>query len=114
MTTLAILGASAAHAADESAKSSVHDWETGVGKSYFIPAAEIAGFIFELNQFNRHFLDSDEYDTDASTFSKNVKTKPDFDTDPFNINQLGHPYAIGSVSNIPKQLEDWRSLPSVL
>jgi hypothetical protein len=102
-----------AHAADESATSSVLDWDTGVGKSYFIPAAEIAGFIFGLNQFNRHFLDSDEYDTDGGTFRKNLKTKPDFDTDPFDINQLGHPYQGGMYYGFARStgLSYWEALP---
>lgn len=102
-----------AHAADESAKSSVLDWDTGVGKSYFIPAAEIAGFIFGLNQFNRHFLDSDEYDSDERTFRKNLKSKPEFDTDPFNINQLGHPYQGGMYYGFARSagLGYWEALP---
>jgi uncharacterized protein DUF3943 len=120
MTTFVILVAltvalwtPAAQAADESAKSSVLDWDTGVGKSYFIPAAEIAGFIFGLNQFNRHFLDSDEYDTDEKTFWKNLKTKPDFDTDPFDINQLGHPYQGGMYYGFARSagLSYWQALP---
>ncbi len=40
------------------------DWETGEGKSYAIPALEVSGFIFGLNQFNRHFVDSKEYGSD--------------------------------------------------
>src|SRR2546422_8357157 len=40
------------------------DWETGAGKSYVIPAAEIAGFLFGLNQFNRHLSRETDYDSD--------------------------------------------------
>ncbi len=103
----------AAEAAEESAGSSVLDWDTGVGKSYFIPAAEVAGFIFGLNQFNRHFLDSNEYDTDESTFWKNLRTKPAFDTDPFSVNQLGHPYQGGMYYGFARSagLSYWESLP---
>jgi hypothetical protein len=32
--------------------------ESAAGKSYVIPAAELAAFIFGLNQFNRHVIDS--------------------------------------------------------
>jgi hypothetical protein len=67
-------------------------WETGEGKSFLLPAVEIGAFVFGLNQFNRHFLDSDDYDTDADTFWHNLKHSQVIDKDPFSINQLGHPY----------------------
>jgi hypothetical protein len=67
-------------------------WETGAGKSYAIPALEIGGFIVGLNQYNRHFIDSDEYGTDIHTFWDNLWTVPVYDKDPFSVNQLGHPY----------------------
>ncbi|TMB85842.1 MAG: hypothetical protein E6J45_14830, partial [Chloroflexi bacterium] len=44
--------------AEEPTASPVLSWETGAGKSYVIPAAEIVGFIFGLNQFDRHFFNS--------------------------------------------------------
>ncbi|HYU57070.1 MAG TPA: hypothetical protein VEO00_03340, partial [Actinomycetota bacterium] len=36
--------------AEEAAPTRVLDWETGAGKSYWIPALEVGGFIFGLNQ----------------------------------------------------------------
>src|SRR6266545_109447 len=66
-----------AGSAGESAASRL-DWETGEGKSYLIPAVEIHGFVAALNLVNR-FIDPETYGTD-----------------PFSINQLGHPYQ-GSV-----------------
>jgi hypothetical protein len=78
----------------------VLDWEAGAGKSYLIPALELAGFVFALNQFNRHFIDSDEYGSDGDTIWKNLRTAPDFDKDPFSVNQLGHPYQ-GSSPGVP-------------
>jgi hypothetical protein len=59
----------------------VLDWETGAGKSYVIPALELLGFVVALNQFNRHFIDSDEYGSDGHTIWKNLRTAPDFDKD---------------------------------
>jgi hypothetical protein len=70
----------------------VLDWETGAGRSYVIPAAELVGFIFGLNQFNRRALDSADYDSDMHTAARNLGTVPRFDRDPFSVNQLGHPY----------------------
>jgi hypothetical protein len=61
-------------------------------RSYLIPAAEIIGFDFLLNQFNRHYSGSSDYDTDWSSIRRNLRSDWDNDKDPFNINQLGHPY----------------------
>lgn len=79
-------------AADEPAAASELSWETGAGKSYVIPALEVGGFIFGLNQFNRHFVDREEYGTDERTFWKNLTGPRVIDKDPFGVNQLGHPY----------------------
>ena len=68
------------------------DWDTGAGRSYWIPAVEVAGFVFALNQFDRHVFDKETYDTDGHTFWKNLRTAPIYDKDPFSVNQIGHPY----------------------
>src|SRR5438552_7678610 len=62
------------------------------GKSYFIPALEVPRFVLALNVFNRLFADSDVYDTDGHSFWKNLKSSQVIDTDPFSVNQIGHPY----------------------
>jgi len=61
-------------------------------KSYAIPAAEIVGFEFLLNQFDRHVLGTD-FASNASTIRRNLHSSWVVDSDPFRINQLGHPYA---------------------
>jgi hypothetical protein len=71
----------------------------GAGKNYLnylIPALEVGGFVFAMNQFNRHLVDEDEYGTDAHTFWKNLTGSVVIDKDPFSVNQIGHPYQ-GSV-----------------
>src|SRR5712691_4514552 len=68
------------------------NWETGEGKSYLIPALEVGGFVVGLNAFNRAFIDSDTYGSDGNTIWRNLRTAPEFDTDPFGVNQIGHPY----------------------
>ncbi|HEV3346803.1 MAG TPA: DUF3943 domain-containing protein, partial [Methylomirabilota bacterium] len=68
------------------------DWETGEGKSYAIPALEVTGFIFDLNQFNRHFIDSKEYGSDFKSIGDNLTHPLVIDRDPFSVNQIGHPY----------------------
>jgi len=61
-------------------------------KSYSIPALEIIGFDLLLNQFNRRYFEGDDYDTSLSSIKRNLQSGWVTDTDPYNINQLGHPY----------------------
>ncbi|HET9926232.1 MAG TPA: DUF3943 domain-containing protein, partial [Methylomirabilota bacterium] len=88
--------APAAGAAEESAGSPALSWETGEGNSYLIPALEVGGFAFALNQFNRHVSDSKDYDSDGHSIWRNLRSPLVIDKDPFSVNQLGHPY-LGSV-----------------
>jgi hypothetical protein len=78
--------------AEEPAPAPVQSWEAGARKSFFIPALEIGGFIFGLNQIDRHFVDAQEYGSDAHSFWKNLTSAAVIDNDPFSVNQLGHPY----------------------
>jgi hypothetical protein len=78
--------------AEERAAAPVLSWETGEGKSYYIPALEIPAFIAGLNLFNRYFIDPDVYGTDGHSIWKNLKSAQVIDKDPFSVNQLGHPY----------------------
>ncbi|HEY8118909.1 MAG TPA: DUF3943 domain-containing protein [Methylophilaceae bacterium] len=61
-------------------------------KSYLIPALDIIGFDFLLNQFNRRFSGISDYDSNLSTIWHNLGSSWNVDKDPFKINQLGHPY----------------------
>jgi hypothetical protein len=83
-------------AADERPNGYVLDWDSGTGKSYVIPAVEVPGVVLVLNAFNRLVVDPETYSTDGHSIWKNLRTAPRFDTDPFNINQIGHPY-LGSI-----------------
>jgi hypothetical protein len=64
-------------------------------KNYLLPAVEILGFSFLLNQYNRHFSD-DDYKSNISTIRHNLHSSWVVDSDPFRTNQLGHPY-LGSM-----------------
>ncbi len=88
------------------------DWETGKGESYVIPALEVSGFIFGLNQFNRHFIDPDEYGSDFRSIGDNLTHPLVIDHDPFSINQLGHPYQGNIYFGFARSagLDFWRSL----
>jgi uncharacterized protein DUF3943 len=65
--------------------------EIDARKSYAIPAAEVVGFAFLLNQINRH-SGSGDYDSTWSTIRRNLHSSWVVDSDPFKTNQLGHPY----------------------
>ena len=107
-----LLAAPTSVPAEERPAGKVLDWQTGEGKSYWIPALEIGGFVFGLNQFNRHALSSNDYDTDADTFWKNLRTAPVYDKDPFSVNQIGHPYQGSIYYGFARSagLEYWQSL----
>ncbi len=59
--------------------------------SYAVPALEIVGFDTLLNLYDRHFLGSD-FDANLSTIRRNLRSSWVTDRDPFEVNQLGHPY----------------------
>jgi hypothetical protein len=64
----------------------------GEGRSLLIPALDIVGFDFLLNQFNRRYSGVSDYDSNFSTIRENLSRNWDEDSDSFKINQLGHPY----------------------
>ncbi len=74
------------------------DWESRTRRSYVIPAAEILGYLFLLNRYNRHFTEPTEvYRTDANTFWQHLTdAKWVIDDDQFSVNQFLHPYG-GSI-----------------
>jgi hypothetical protein len=103
----------AATMAADAAAAPVLSWETGAGKSYWIPALEIGGFIGALNAFDRLFVDpEEEYATDLDSIRKNLSTTPVYDKDPFNVNQIGHPYQGSVYYGFARSagLEYWESL----
>ena len=80
-------------------------------KSYWIPAGEIFGFDFLLNQFNRRFI-SDEYKSGLSSIRDNLRSSWRTDHDPFTTNQLGHPYQGSMYYGFARSagLDYWESL----
>jgi hypothetical protein len=61
-------------------------------KSYALPAAEILGFQFLLNQVDRRIYGAD-YRSNWSSIRRNLRGGWVTDNDPFKINQFFHPYA---------------------
>ncbi len=73
------------------------DWKTGQGRGYGVAALEVPSFLGALSVFDRITIPHDVYDpTFRSTWEHLHEQHWVFDTDPFNMNQFGHPYQ-GSV-----------------
>lgn len=64
----------------------------GAQRSHAIPAVELLGFAFLLNEVNRHTYSGTDYDSNLSTIRRNLHSSWVVDHDPFTVNQLGHPY----------------------
>ncbi|TAL11874.1 MAG: DUF3943 domain-containing protein [Nitrospirae bacterium] len=92
----------------------VLSWETGAGRSYVIPAVEVVGYLFVLNQYDRHFVDPHEvYRTGTHSFWKNLTDSTwVVDTDPFATNQFLHPLGGTIYYGLPRStgLNYWESL----
>ena len=61
-------------------------------KRYGVAALEIVGFDVLLNQANRRWSGSSDYDSNLATIRRNLRSGWGVDSDPFDINQLAHPY----------------------
>lgn len=90
----------------------VLNWGEGDGKNYLVPAFGIVAFDFLLNQYDRHFIDSETFGSDFSSFKKNLKGKWVYDNDPFSVNQFLHPYQGSMYFGFARSagLDYWRSL----
>jgi hypothetical protein len=63
------------------------------GIDYAFPALEIIGFDFLVNRLNYHFgSPKEDYAVTSSTIRRNLRSGWSSDRDPFDINQLAHPY----------------------
>lgn len=92
----------------------VLSWETGAGRSYVIPAVEVVGYLFALNQYDRHFVEPHEvYRTGTHSAWKNLTDSTwVVDRDPFATNQFLHPFGGTIYYGLPRStgLNYWESL----
>jgi hypothetical protein len=72
--------------------SPVLHWGVGDGRSFAVPAAEIAGFELLLNRFNHYAIDDQVYASPLSNLRENLHRKWVVDNDAFATNQFLHPY----------------------
>ena len=89
------------------------EWGEGSGKSYWIAAADVVGFEFLLNQFDRYIYEPDgEFDTDWDSIEDNLHRGWVVDRDGFAVNQVGHPYQGSMVHGFARSagLDYWHAL----
>jgi Domain of unknown function (DUF3943) len=70
----------------------VAGWGVGDGRSFAVPAFEIAGYEFLLNRFDHYAIDDLTYESPITDFRHNVGHKWVVDNDKFSTNQFLHPY----------------------
>jgi hypothetical protein len=110
----------AAGSAGSRSGTTVLDWDTGAGKSYLIPGLELPAFLLLLNAYDRTVLHDKREPDGERTYTTNFSTAWDhlrkqnwkYDTDPFNVNQIGHPYQGATMYAIARSsgLGFWESL----
>jgi hypothetical protein len=78
-----------------------------------LPAIEIVGFQFLLNRTNRYLgTGREDYRVTGSSIDRNLRSGWGTDRDPFNVNQLGHPYQGAMYHGFGRSvgLDYWHSL----
>jgi uncharacterized protein DUF3943 len=98
-------GFSAACAAED-------DWLGAREKSYLVPALDIFGFDFLVNRFNHYVGDDPTAEVTLSSLKDNLQGPWVTDNDPFQVNQLGHPYQGSMYHGFARSagLDYWESL----
>jgi hypothetical protein len=81
-------------------------------KSYGATALEIAGFQFVLNRVDHAFVKPDDYGVSVGSWRRNLRSSWVEDRDPFEINQMGHPYQGSVYYGIARSngLDFWESM----
>ncbi|MEP6872989.1 MAG: DUF3943 domain-containing protein [Burkholderiales bacterium] len=78
-----------------------------------MPTLEIVGFEFLLNRTNRYLgSERDDYRVTSSSIRRNLRSSWGTDRDPFQTNQLGHPYQGAMYHGFARSagLDYWQSL----
>ncbi|HEX3848762.1 MAG TPA: DUF3943 domain-containing protein [Steroidobacteraceae bacterium] len=86
-------------------------WGVGDGKSYAVPAYEIASFQLLLNRFDHYVIDPGAYESPISDFKTNTHRKWVIDNDAFATNQFLHPYQGAFYQGLARSsgLDFWQS-----
>jgi hypothetical protein len=81
-------------------------------KSYGAAALEIVGFQVALNRIDHAFVTPDDYRVSMGSIRRNLHSSWVEDRDPFEINQMGHPYQGSVYFNLARSngLTFWESL----
>jgi hypothetical protein len=81
-------------------------------KSYGATALEIVAFQAALNRVDHAFVRPDDYGVSVGSVRRNLRSSWVLDRDPFEINQLGHPYQGSIYFNLGRSngLTFWESM----
>ena len=81
--------------------------------SYLVPMMEVVGFELLVNRSNRFFgTEQSDYRVTGSSIKRNLGSSWESDRDPFEVNQLGHPYQGAMYFGIARSagFDYWHSL----
>jgi hypothetical protein len=81
-------------------------------KSYVLPVVEMVAMDFAINRVGSVLLDPATFAVTPQTIRRNLGTKWVVDDDPFQVNQIGHPYQGAMYHNIARSngLSYWPSV----
>ena len=121
-----LIAAGATHAADDDAPDAVEPAPASAAAAsttpraaaviepdFRRPALEIVGFEILLNRANRYFgTGRDDYRVSSASIRRNLRSGWGTDNDPFETNQLGHPYQGAMYHGFARSagLDYWQSL----
>ena len=89
----------------------VLNWGAGTGRSFLVPAVEVASFELFLNRYNHYTGDPKVYSSPIDNFRENLHHKWVVDNDAFATNQFLHPYQGAMYQNFARSagLNFWES-----
>ena len=81
-------------------------------KSYLLPVVEIVAMDAGINVAGRYVDDPEAFKVSAESIRRNLKSKWVIDDDPFEVNQIGHPYQGAMYHNIARSngMNYWQSM----
>jgi hypothetical protein len=84
----------------------------GGHKNYFLPVLEIVAMDAGINVAGRYVDDPAAFEVSSASIRRNLKSKWVIDDDPFEVNQIGHPYQGAMYHNIARSngMNYWQSM----
>jgi hypothetical protein len=111
LTIVLACGFSAACATSSGYRSTLPNGEGG-HKSYVLPVVEIVAMDAAINLAGRYVDDPAAFEVSSASIRRNLKSKWVVDDDPFEVNQIGHPYQGAMYHGIARSngMNYWQSM----